>query len=182
MTDSDEPPQHWPRLQSNLRLAANQFVHLSDAFAATLSTTTSQESAEATDIKAMRQWIIYQDEALIVVSKPPNFAVHGPQSQLSSLARALPSDRRTPPILINNADASLATLLLFARDEAIAAKLTSANARGEIRVLYWALVSGPVPKTGMIRAELSKRREKAQEGQAQSITTMGLARADDSPY
>lgn len=122
-------------------------------------------AAGPADAELLRSSVIYRDEDLIALNKPPGMATQGGTGQtrhvdLASAALCGPGEAK--PRLVHRLDKDTSGVLLLARS-AKAARLLGAMFKARTtRKLYWALVSGvPASRSGVIRLPLSRRRSGA---------------------
>jgi 23S rRNA pseudouridine955/2504/2580 synthase len=114
----------------------------------------------AADVAMMRAAVIWQDNDIIALNKPPGLAVQGGSGQLrhvDGLAEALRFDRPEKPRLVHRLDRDTSGVLLLARSARVAAGLARAFQGRTARKVYWAAVAGaPAPRQGTIRTGLVK--------------------------
>lgn len=113
----------------------------------------------AADARMMRDMVLYEDESVIVLNKPPGIPVQGGTGQkrhIDGLLPALAGDGDTPK-LVHRIDKDTSGLLVLARTGLAARNLTAAFRSKAARKVYWALVIGvPKPREGTIKASLMK--------------------------
>ena len=111
------------------------------------------------DAKMMREAVLYRDEHLIALNKPPGLPVQGGSRQarhVDGLSEALRFGGDKPR-LVHRLDKDTSGVLLLARTGAAASALTRAFRDRATRKIYWALVAGlPVPRMGSITYGLVK--------------------------
>lgn len=112
------------------------------------------------DAEMIRATVIYRDEYILAINKPPGLAVQGGSGQtrhVDGLAEALKFGLEDKPKLVHRLDKDTSGVLLLARTTQMAAALTRAFRARSARKIYWAAVAGsPVPKMGTIRFGLLK--------------------------
>lgn len=112
------------------------------------------------DPSKLKSMILYQDDDVVVLNKPPGLAVQGGtglKENLDDSLMALSLDGVTRPKLVHRLDRDTSGVLLIARNDFAAAFLSSAFRRRQTRKIYWALTVGvPKPERGMIDAPLIK--------------------------
>ena len=107
----------------------------------------------------LRDAVIYRDDQLIVLNKPPGLPVQGGPGitrHLDGLLDALRfgGDR---PRLVHRLDRDTSGVLVLARTPGVAAKLASAFRGRSVEKTYWAVVAGrPVPIEGRIDLPLRR--------------------------
>ncbi|MEM9524711.1 MAG: RluA family pseudouridine synthase [Pseudomonadota bacterium] len=116
--------------------------------------------ADPTEARLLRSRVIYRDDHLLALNKPPGLAVQGGSGQtrhVDALAPALRFERDENPRLVHRLDKDTSGVLLMARTRAVAATLATVFRRREIRKIYWAIVAGvPHPRKGRITYGLIK--------------------------
>ncbi|MEM6728575.1 MAG: RluA family pseudouridine synthase [Pseudomonadota bacterium] len=112
------------------------------------------------DAEMIRAAVIYSDDHILALNKPPGLPVQGGTKQarhVDGLAPALQFDAGEPPRLVHRLDKDTSGVLLMARTRAVAAALTSSFRHRATRKIYWAAVAGaPQPSAGSIRWGLVK--------------------------
>ena len=116
------------------------------------------DPATAADLRAR---VLYRDDWLIALDKPPGLAVQGGTKtvrHLDAMLDALTYGASERPRLVHRLDKDTSGVLVLGRTARAAAALTAAFRRKEIHKLYWALVVGvPKPRAGRIALSLAKR-------------------------
>ena len=144
----------------------------------------------AVDAKMIQSCVIYRDDHVIVLNKPPGLSVQGGSKQLrhvDSLSEALMFGSEERPRLVHRLDKDTSGVLVLARTRAAAAGLTAAFRHRETRKMYWAAVAGvPLPRMGTIKYGLVKAAGHGAKGEAEKMvcvhpkdvaTTEGAKRA-----
>ena len=112
------------------------------------------------DAEMIRACVIYRDDHILALNKPPGLAVQGGSGQtrhVDGLAEALRFGAAENPRLVHRLDKDTSGVLVMARSRDMAARLTAAFRHRETRKIYWALVAGvPTPYLGEIKAGLVK--------------------------
>ena len=112
------------------------------------------------DAQMIKNAVIYKDDHLIVINKPPGLATQGGSKQVrhvDGLSEALKFGSDERPRLVHRLDKDTSGILVLARTRAAAAVLTEAFRSRETRKIYWAVVAGaPAPAMGTIRFGLIK--------------------------
>lgn len=102
--------------------------------------------------------VIYKNDELIVFNKPSGLAVQGGTKtgvHLDGLLDALTFEAEGRPRLVHRLDKDTSGALLLARTLPAAAKLTGYFRTHKIGKVYWALLSGVLPKEeGIIESEI----------------------------
>jgi 23S rRNA pseudouridine955/2504/2580 synthase len=112
---------------------------------------------EATELRAL---VIYRDDHVIALNKPPGLAVQGGtgvRRHLDGMLEALRFGAPERPRLVHRLDKDTSGVLLIARNAKAAGELTAAFRRREARKVYWAAVVGvPKPRRGKVGLPLAK--------------------------
>ncbi len=112
------------------------------------------------DVKMMRDAVIYRDDHILAINKPPGLPSQGGSKQtrhVDGLAEALTFDAEEKPRLVHRLDKDTSGILLMARTRAVASALTKAFRARDTRKIYWAAVAGsPSPRMGTIQFGLVK--------------------------
>ncbi len=112
------------------------------------------------DVAMIRSAVIYRDDHLIAINKPPGLATQGGSKQtvhLDALTEALKFDRDDAPRLVHRLDKDTSGLILLARSGPAAASLSRTFQSREMLKTYWAAVAGaPRPRRATIRFGLVK--------------------------
>lgn len=148
------------RAKSSQRLAPGQQVRvppLPDAPPAAGERPPAQVSDA--DARALQDAVLYRDDHVIALNKPPGLAVQGgtgTERHLDAMLDALRYDGERPR-LVHRLDKDTSGVLLLGRTAAAAAKLAAAFRSRQARKLYWALVVGvPKLRQGRVDAPLAK--------------------------
>lgn len=148
------------RVKANTRVEEGQEVRLPPLPepGSTPPPTTSRISDA--DTKMIRAAVIYRDEHIIALNKPPGLPVQGGSGQtrhVDGMAEALRFDAEEKPRLVHRLDKDTSGVLLMARSRVAAKALTAAFRHRNTRKIYWAAVAGvPFPRMGTIRFGLVK--------------------------
>ncbi|NKD54960.1 MULTISPECIES: RluA family pseudouridine synthase [unclassified Haematospirillum] len=104
--------------------------------------------------------ILYRDDDVLVLNKPPGLAVQGGTNtkvHVDALLDVLRFDSRERPRLVHRLDKDTSGILVLARSARSASALASSFRSRAARKIYWALVVGyPNPSRGSIRAPVAK--------------------------
>ena len=148
------------RIRAATRLVAGQAVRIPplpepDQAARPLAPEISDK-----DGKMIRAAVIYRDDHLIVLDKPPGLPVQGGSKQarhVDGLAEALRFGLAEKPRLVHRLDKDTSGVLIMARTRSVASQLTAAFRARETRKIYWAAIAGvPAPRIGTIHLGLVK--------------------------
>jgi 23S rRNA pseudouridine955/2504/2580 synthase len=124
------------------------------------SATRAPAAVSEADAAMIRACVIWRDDDVLALNKPPGLAVQGGSGQvrhLDGLAEALRFDRDEKPRLVHRLDRDTSGVLVMARSARAAAGLARAFRARDARKIYWAATAGvPSPKAGTIRYGLVK--------------------------
>lgn len=148
------------RVKPATRLGAGQVVRL-PPLAVDSPTPTAPPAISEADAALIRGCVIWRDDDIIALNKPPGLPVQGGSGQghrhVDALADALRFGRPDKPRLVHRLDRDTSGLLLLARTPHAAAGLARAFQARATRKIYWAAVAGaPSPRAGTIRFGLVK--------------------------
>jgi len=112
----------------------------------------------AADLAAVRATLLYQDDWLVALDKPAGLAVQGGSGQARNLDAMLDQLGLGQGLrLVHRLDRDTSGVLLLARHQEAARRLTAAFRAKETVKLYWAAVAGlPRPETGRIDLAIAK--------------------------
>lgn len=147
------------RAKSATRLAPGQSVRvppLPDADAAPAPVSPAEPSSR--DAALIRSLVLFEDEHMVVINKPPGLPSQGGSGQtrhIDGMLDALARNRR--PMLVHRLDKDTSGVMAIARTVPAARALSEALRTKAARKLYWAAVNGaPKPRNGTIRYALRK--------------------------
>jgi len=137
------------------------------------------------DAKMIRDCVIYRDDHILALNKPPGLAVQGGSGQsrhVDGLAEALRFGFEDKPRLVHRLDRDTSGVLLLARTRQVAAGLTDAFRARETRKIYWAAVAGcPSPAMGTIRLGLVKAPGHGAGGEGEKMLCVHPDRVEATP-
>ncbi|NEX46918.1 RluA family pseudouridine synthase [Pseudotabrizicola algicola] len=115
----------------------------------------------AADAKMIQNAVLWKDEHIIILNKPPGLPSQGGSGQgerhVDGLAEALKFGYKEKPKLVHRLDKDTSGLLMLARTDRVARALSEALRHRNTRKIYWALVAGvPHPRQGSIKYGLMK--------------------------
>ena len=146
------------RAKANARLESGQKVrlppHLDDLAAA-------KPALKAKKDGAVRQWVLFEDEDVLILNKPPGLAVQGGTGQrerhLDAMLEGWRDAKGARPKLVHRLDKDTSGVLLLAKNVFSAARLAAAFRERDTRKVYWAVTLGtPKPVQGRIDLALKK--------------------------
>ncbi|MGV6839686.1 MAG: RluA family pseudouridine synthase [Planktomarina sp.] len=125
------------------------------------------------DAKMIQACVLYRDDQIIALNKPPGLAVQGGSNQrrhVDGLAEALKFGNEEPPRLVHRLDKDTSGVLLLGRTRAAAAALADSFRHRETRKIYWAAVAGvPSPRLGTIKYGLVKASGHGRKGEGEKM-------------
>ncbi|KKL62917.1 hypothetical protein LCGC14_2180360, partial [marine sediment metagenome] len=138
------------------------------------------------DAKMIRNCVIYRDEHVIALNKPPGLAVQGGSGQadrhVDALSEALIFDAEEKPRLVHRLDRDTSGVLLLARTRLAAKALTAAMRHRETRKIYWAIVAGvPTPYLGEVKYGLVKAGGHGRSGEGEKMIAVHPRDMDATP-
>ena len=148
------------RIKASTRVQAGQEVRIPPLPEADHRPAPAPTRISQADARMIRDCVIYRDDHILALNKPPGLAVQGGSGQVrhvDGLSGALMFDLDEKPRLVHRLDKDTSGVLLLARTRAVAADLTASFRHRETRKIYWAAVAGvPMPKMGTIKYGLIK--------------------------
>ncbi len=128
------------------------------------------------DAQMMREAVLYRDDHIIALNKPPGLPTQGGTGQtrhVDGLAEALIFDAGEKPRLVHRLDKDTSGVLLLARSRRSAEALTRAFRARDARKIYWAATAGvPSPRMGTIRFGLVKAPGHGKGGEGEKMHTI----------
>ena len=156
------------RVKGSERVAEGQTVRVPPLGDGAKSTSPKPKTPRLSDadIKEVRRWIIYEDDAVIALNKPAGLPTQGGTGQsrhVDGLLDALRSGDHRPK-LVHRLDKDTSGALLLGRTPKAAAALAKAFQSRETDKRYWALVVGtPRERDGRISVRMDKVATKGHE-------------------
>ncbi len=173
------------RVKASTRLEEGQQVRIPPLPEPGAVKATDRIKVSDTDARMIRDTVIYRDDHIIALNKPPGLAVQGGSKQtrhVDGLAEALRFDMDEKPRLVHRLDKDTSGVLLLARTRTAAAALTKAMRHRETRKIYWAVVAGvPVPYLGEIKYGLVKAPGHGVKGEGEKMLCLHPRDADATP-
>jgi 23S rRNA pseudouridine955/2504/2580 synthase len=122
---------------------------------------TKSGSASAEQLNEIKEWVIFEDEYLIVLNKPAGIATQGGSGVsdcIDNRLDGLRAEGEERPKLVHRIDRDTSGVLLLAKNRNAAAELTETFKNKVVRKIYWAIVAGtPQEQIGTINLSLAKR-------------------------
>ncbi len=129
----------------------------------------------------IRNMVIYQDNSVIILNKPPGLAVQGGSGiirHVDGLLDCLQGDNIERPKLVHRLDKDTSGILVIARNSRAAKSLTESFRNRKTNKIYWALVIGRPERTeGTVNAPLDK--EPGTRGERMMVSDNGKKAVTD---
>ncbi|VDC26362.1 RluA family pseudouridine synthase [Pseudogemmobacter humi] len=138
------------------------------------------------DAKMIQACVLWKDEHIIVLNKPPGLPSQGGSGQgdrhVDGLTEALKFGYKDRPKLVHRLDKDTSGVLLLARTDRVARALSEALRHRLTRKIYWAVVAGvPHPRQGSIKFHLMKAPGRGRGGEGEKMICIHPAEAKDHP-
>lgn len=134
----------------------------------------------ASDGALLAKMLLYEDNKLFVLNKPPGLAVQGGSGiarHVDGMLEAWRNKKGEKPRLVHRIDRETSGILVVARTRSAAQSLTAAFRARDSKKTYWALVRGvPRPEKDKISTWLVK--EKTAQGDKMRVCPHGTPGAD----
>lgn len=161
------------RARPATRLEAGQTVRLPPVSAGVSAQAARTDEVSPADAAMIRARVIFCDDDVLALDKPPGLAVQGGSGQrrhVDGLAAALRFDRDDKPRLVHRLDRDTSGVLVLARSVRAAAGLARAFRARDARKIYWAAVAGlPALRAGTIRYGLVKAAGRGASGEGEKM-------------
>ena len=142
-------------------------------------------SVSDADAAMIRDAVIYRDDHIIALNKPPGLPTQGGSKQtrhVDGLAEALKFGLEEKPRLVHRLDKDTSGVLLLARTRSVASALTEAFRHRDTRKIYWAVVAGtPHPRMGTVRFGLVKAAGHGAKGEGEKMLAVHPRDIDMTP-
>ncbi|MEM9580029.1 MAG: RluA family pseudouridine synthase [Pseudomonadota bacterium] len=161
------------RVKAATRVAAGQVLRVPPLPDAPAPDPQDKGKISEADAKFIRGCVIYRDDHVIALNKPPGLPVQGGSGQtrhVDSLSEALMFDLDERPRLVHRLDKDTSGVLILARTRKAAQALTAAFRHKATRKIYWAAVAGvPAPRMGTIKYGLVKAGGHGKRGEGEKM-------------
>ncbi len=143
------------------------------------------EAVPETDAEMIRAAVLWKDDHIIALNKPPGLPSQGGSGQgnrhVDGLTAALMFGYKDRPKLVHRLDKDTSGVLLLARTDRIARALSEAFRARTTRKIYWAAVAGvPSPKMGTIRFGLIKAPGHGRDGEGEKMIAIHPAKVEET--
>lgn len=173
------------RVKASVRLTTGQSVRVPPLPDPGQITAGPKTDISPADAQMMRDSVLYRDDHIIVINKPPGLPTQGGSKQtrhVDGLSEALRGDYDDKPRLVHRLDKDTSGVLLLARSRPVAASLTAAMRHKQTRKIYWALVAGvPTPYLGEIKFGLVKAPGRGSAGEGEKMIALHPREIDSTP-
>ncbi len=138
------------------------------------------------DERMIQDAVIFKDQHMIVLNKPPGLASQGGSGQgerhVDGLTEALMFGYKERPKLVHRLDKDTSGVLMLARTDRVARALSEALRHRAARKIYWAVVAGvPNPKQGSVKFALMKAPGHGRGGEGEKMVCVHPAKVADYP-
>ena len=145
---------------------------------------TGPERLSDADVRMIRSTVIYRDDDVLAINKPPGLPTQGGSGQVrhvDGLGEALRFGCSEKPRLVHRLDKDTSGILLLARNRRAAGALAAAFRTREARKVYWAAVAGvPVPPIGTVKLGLVKSPGHGRAGEAERMLCINPSRIEST--
>ena len=173
------------RAKPATRVAEGQAVRVPPLPDPARTPATPKSYVSASDAKLIQTAVMYRDDHLIALNKPPGLPTQGGTNQtrhVDGLAEALRFGADDKPRLVHRLDKDTSGVLILARSRAAASALTAAFRSRKTRKIYWAAVAGtPSPAMGTIRYGLVKAAGHGRGGEGEKMRCIHPDAIADTP-
>ena len=170
------------RVKPATRLEAGQMVRLPPLPQEAAPPPQEAPRISAADAAMISDCVIFMDDYIIALNKPPGLASQGGSGQsrhVDGLSEALRFDYDEKPRLVHRLDKDTSGILLLARTRQVAAALTASFRSRAARKIYWAIVAGvPHPRMGVIKYGLVKAPGHGARGEGEKMQCIHPAEVD----
>jgi len=146
----------------------------------------AKDGVSAADTKMIQNCVVFTNEHLIIINKPPGLPSQGGSGQgdrhVDGLTEALKFGYKDRPKLVHRLDKDTSGLLMLARTDRVARALSEALRHRATRKIYWAAVAGvPNPRKGSIKYGLMKAGGRGRGGEGEKMICIHPAKMNDHP-
>lgn len=174
------------RAKASDRVAPGQSIRVPPLPSSPAPDLPRMDKTSAADIKMIQAAVLWKDEHLIILNKPPGLASQGGSGQgerhVDGLTEALKFGYKDRPKLVHRLDKDTSGLLMLARTDRVARALSEALRHRNTRKIYWAAVAGvPHPRKGSIKYALMKAPGRGRGGEGEKMVCIHPAKVADYP-
>ena len=137
------------------------------------------------DARMIQSAVLWKDENIIALNKPAGLPSQGGSGQgdrhVDGLSPALMFGYKDKPKLVHRLDKDTSGVLLLARTDRVARRLSEAFRARTTRKIYWAAVAGvPSPRMGTVRFGLVKAPGHGRGGEGEKMVAVHPAKVDQT--
>lgn len=174
------------RVKSSDRVAPGQTIRVPPLPDTPAPAPAERSRISAADVKMIQDAVIFKDQHLIVLNKPPGLPSQGGSGQgdrhVDGLTEALTFGYKERPKLVHRLDKDTSGILMLARTDRVARALSESLRHRAARKIYWAVVAGvPNPRMGSIKFYLEKAPGRGRGGEGEKMVCIHPAKAKDHP-
>ncbi|THH34469.1 RluA family pseudouridine synthase [Aliishimia ponticola] len=173
------------RVKANSRIEVGQQVRIPPLPDENAPPPPPKPKVSAADAEMIQSCVIWKDDHIIALNKPPGLPVQGGSGQtrhVDGMGEALRFGMDENPRLVHRLDKDTSGVLLLARTRQAAQALTAAIRHRKTRKIYWALVAGvPTPYLGEIKYGLVKAGGHGAGGEGEKMRAVHPRDVDDTP-
>jgi 23S rRNA pseudouridine955/2504/2580 synthase len=174
------------RVKASDRVAPGQTVRVPPLPAEAPRLEARIQGVSAADAKMIQAAVLWKDEHIIILNKPPGLPSQGGSGQgdrhVDGLTEALKFGYKDRPKLVHRLDKDTSGLLMLARTDRIARALSEALRHRATRKIYWAVVAGvPHPRQGSIKFALEKAPGRGRGGEGEKMICVHPAKMAEHP-
>lgn len=173
------------RVKPATRVEPGQEIRIPPLPAAAPVPAQPRATVRETDAQMIQAAVLWKDEHVIALNKPAGLPSQGGSGQgdrhVDGLSAALMFGYKDRPKLVHRLDKDTSGVLLLARTDRVARRLSEAFRARTTRKIYWAAVAGvPSPKLGTIRFGLVKAPGHGRGGEGEKMVCVHPARVDQT--
>ena len=173
------------RVKAATRLQEGQSVRVPPLPDAGARPSPEQSRVSPADAKMIQSCVIYRDDHVLALMKPPGLPVQGGSKltrHVDGMTEALRFGAEERPRLVHRLDKDTSGVLLLARTRLAAVALTRAMRHRETRKIYWAVVAGvPHPYLGEIKFGLVKAPGHGAKGEGEKMICLHPRDVETTP-
>ncbi|MDP3263996.1 MAG: RluA family pseudouridine synthase [Tabrizicola sp.] len=174
------------RAKASDRIAPGQMIRVPPLPDAEAPSRPRAGSVSAADEKMIQAAVLWKDEHIIILNKPPGLPSQGGSGQgdrhVDGLTEALKFGYKDRPKLVHRLDKDTSGVLMLARTDRVARALSEALRHRAARKIYWAVVAGvPHPRQGSIKFALMKAPGRGRGGEGEKMICVHPAKIADHP-
>ncbi len=170
------------RVKASTRLEEGQAVRVPPMPDPGTKPAVIKQAISDNDAKMIQSTVIYRDDHIIALDKPPGLPVQGGSKltrHVDGLADALRFGLDSAPRLVHRLDKDTSGVLIMARTAQMARALTAGFRHRDTRKIYWAAIAGvPTPRMGTIKFGLVKAPGHGKGGEGEKMLCLHPAEVE----